>query len=529
VPVIDSLSLTAALRLAVSVLFVVLALVLPPTTRARAALGAALSAGLAFVWLYPRGSEDWCTYRNVFDCLKFDQCFTMGAGSSVLLTNGAVWFELMTLAGWLGPGAALPALVAALTAVAVGAVFAGVARRGSPAHAWAVAAGLVLWIGWAIDRTLLDADGTFPFAALGQAALAVFALTRRLEALAAGALLLAVAGNTHTSAVTGAAALGMVAVAGSPQPLVGGLLAAVLWLLTTAVTSDAALALNVRMIAGMRYGWALAIGILFGIVGVGLLGRRRWEAASGPARVGAVGAAVVAPQVAGTAVLIAIGHGLWTRYAMPVAAPVALGLVAAADGLAARRLPAWARPAALAALFALPLLAAPEDWGPSRMGCMDVGDQPIVREVPGVGSSHLLTDAADAMLRGLEADPSALGPAAAAFGVAADVDNAYVRVGVRHVDGHWTRFLALRPPLAGAHDAPFVTVRDRGDRDPDVDRYAAALAARLPPWPWSQGTLEFRWPLAGPTPPPTTIARVWGSLAFVAATVLFGLWVVLLS
>jgi hypothetical protein len=525
----DPQTLTATLRLAVSVLFVVLAVVLPPTTRARAGLGGALAAGLAFLWLYARGSEDWCAYQNVFDCLKFDQCFTMGAGSSVVLANGAVWPDLVTLAGWIGPGAALPALVSALTAVAVGAVFAGVARHGSPAHAWAVAAGLVLWIGWAIDRTLLDADATFPFAALGQAALAVFALAGRWEALAAGALLLAVAGNTHTSALPGAATLGMVAVAGSPQPLLGGLMAAVLWLLTTVVTSDGALHDNVDFIAWMPHGWTLAIGSLLAIVGVGLLGRRRWKAASGAARVGAVGAAVLAPQVAGAVVLIAIGHGLWSRYAMPVAVPVVLGLVAAVDALAARRLPAWARPAALAALLALPLLAAPEDWGPARMGCMDVRDPATAREVNGVGRVHLLTDDADATLRGLEADPSALGPDAAAFRVTASVDNAYVRVGVRRADGHWTQFLALRPPLAGAHDAPFVTVRDRGDRDPDVDRYAAALAARLPPWPWSTGTPEFRWLLSGAYPPPTTIARVWGSLAFVAATVLFGLWVVLLS
>ncbi len=167
------------------------------------------------------------------------------------------------------------------------------------------------------------------------------------------------------------------------------------------------------------------------------------------------------------------------------------------------------------------------------MGCFDVGcpgtprDSPTHTPTPGPPVDHAFSGDGEEALRALEADPSAFGPDAAAFAVSESIDNAYVRVGVRHADAHWTRFLALRPPLPGPPSGPFATLRDWRDRDPDVDRYAAALAARLPQWPWAQGTPEFRWGLAGATTPPIGIARIWAALALVAASVAFGVWVVL--
>jgi hypothetical protein len=532
------------LRLLVSALFVVFAALLSPNTRARTAIGAALAAALTFLWLFARNSEDggrghdWgCAYVTIWDCLRFNQCFTAGAGSSVRLANGAVWPHLETFAAWLGPGGALKALVVALCAAAVGVVFAAVARRGAPAYAWAFAAGLVAWIAGTIDRTLLDANATFPFAVLGQAALAIFALERRREALVAASLLLAIAGNMHTSALTGAVALGIVTIAASRRPLWDVLLAAGLWLLTTLLTSKTALYQNEYLITQeLPHGGTLASGVLLGVVGLGLFARSRWEAASNGARLGVVGAAVLVPQLAGAAVLLAIGHALWSRYAMAVAAPAVLGLVLAADWLGPRRLPEWRRRVGLAALMALPLAVAPADWGPSATGCPEVGDPPAVGHEPvsaeptraplGNDGYALLTDDGYAALQALGASPSELGPGVTAFATMNEADYFYLRVGVRH-DGRWTRFVALRPPLAGAHDVPFVVQRDWGDRDPDVDRFAARLTERLPRWPWASGTPEFRWSLPGAHGRPTTIGRVWASLAFVLLSLLFGVCIVL--
>ncbi|MGH7434581.1 MAG: hypothetical protein ACRENE_02825, partial [Polyangiaceae bacterium] len=498
----DPFHVSRTLREAVAAGFVVMAVALPPTTRVRSAIGAVVAAAMAFVWLYPPHSEDWCTYVNVWDCLHFDQCFTVGAGSSVMLANGALWPDLMTLAGRIGPGAALPALLVALTALAVGVVFDAIARFGRPAWAWAVAAGLVLWIAWAIDPVLLDADATFPFAAVGQAALVVFALRGRWEALAAAALLLAVAGNVHTSALTGALALGVVAIAASANPIVGGVIAFGLWLVTTAWTSAGALRDNALLIVTrLPHGLVLAVGGLVGLIGAGLLCRRRWKVSSDAVRMGAVGAAVVLPQLAGVALLLAIGHGLWSRYAMPVAAPAVVAVVAAVDALAARRLPAWARGAALAAPIAWALTMLPAYAGPEGVRCFEVGDPGTPRERfptdPRARATRLLTDDADNVLKAIEADPSALGPDVSTFGVSELGDDSYIRVGVQHTDGRWTRFTAVRPPLAGPRDEPFLMLSDRGDHDPDVDRYAAFLARRLPRWPWSEGLAEFRWLLPG--------------------------------
>jgi hypothetical protein len=512
----------------------VMAVALPPTTRIKAAIGAAIAAGLAFVWLYPPRSEDWCTYVNVWDCLHFNQCFTVGAGSSVMLANGALWPDLVTLAGRIGPGAALPALLVGLTALGVGVVFDATARFGKPAWAWAVAAGLVLWIGWALDPVLLDADATFPFAAIGQAALLVVALRGRWEALAAAALLLAAAGNVHTSALPGALALGILAIAASPNPVVGGGIAFGLWLVTTAWTSAGALRDNALLIVTrLPHGLAIAVGGLAGIIGAGLVCRRRWKVTSDAARMGVVGATVVLPQVAGVAVLLAIGHGLWSRYAMPVAAPAVVAVVAAVDAIAVRRLPAWARGAALAAPLALGLTMLPANAGPEGVRCFEVGDPNTPRERfptdPRVLARRLLTDDADGALKSIEANPSTLGADVSAFAVSELGDDSYIRVGVQHTDGRWTRFTAVRPPLAGPRDEPFRAVRDRGDEDPDVDRFADFMARRLPRWPWSEGLAEFRWLLPGIVPPPTTIGRVWANLAFVAGAVLLGLWVVLVE
>lgn len=525
------------LRLLVSALFVALATLLPPTTRTRTAIGAVLAAALTFLWLFPRSSlHDWgCGYIAVLDCLRFDQCFTMGAGSSVLLANGAVWPHLVTFAGWLGPGVALEALVLALYAAAVGVAFAALARGGAPTYAWAFAAGLVLWIACTIDATLLDANATFPFAVLGQTALAVFALGGRVEALAAASLLLAMAGNTHTSALTGAVALGIVAIAASRRPLLGALLAAGIWLLATAVTSDAALLRNLHIVMkGVPHAGMVATGLLAGVVGLGLLARSRWEAASAGARVGGVVAAVLVPQLAGGAVLLAMGHALWSRYAMAVAAPAVLAIVAAGDRLVPRRFPAWRRRTSLAALLAFPLAMVPAGWGPIARNCPEVESHlPEGPSSPAEGSKatpvgySLLTGDGSAALRALEASPSTLGPDVTAFATAEETAYFFVRVGVLH-SGRWTRFLALRPPLAGPHDVPFVGMRDWGDADPDVDRFADELKQRLPAWPWASGTPEFRWALSGAYPRPTGIARVWASLAFVLLSVLFGAWVVLL-
>jgi hypothetical protein len=120
-------------------------------------------------------------FLTVVDCLLFEQCYTVGQGSSVLLNNGAVWPEMVLAIRFFGGTATdLYWAVIGLMAVGIALVFLIAARFTSPAAAIPAAAFALALLGsFRFASPLIDCSITFLFSS-ASAALLIFALARPL-------------------------------------------------------------------------------------------------------------------------------------------------------------------------------------------------------------------------------------------------------------------------------------------------------------------------------------------------------------
>jgi len=322
------------------------------------ATGAFAVAAVSFLWLArlnpPPGPSNE-PFLLVIPCLFFGQCFTGGAGSSVLLDNGAVWPDILIVVRYFGGTARdLYTVVVALLALGVAVVFVMASRFVRPALAAPSAAFALAFLGGlSLASPLLDCSATFLFSTSAAAALFIFALSGRPLALAIAALFASHAVNAHTSAVSILPALVVLsAVAG--QPVLRSLgLAGICYVGACAVTSSQALfgSLGALFLARLLPLVVIAV-ILLVVAGVRL--NPLYRRLSVPAKAAVVAGCLILPHLAGVLLLLVIRHPVFPRYLPPVVAPVSIAAAVALAWPAEHLLPTqaarWGR-------FLLPMTA----------------------------------------------------------------------------------------------------------------------------------------------------------------------------
>jgi hypothetical protein len=314
-------------------------------------MAAAVVTVLSLAWLFqsngtlrgggPEREQAFMTARGCFDF----PCQTIGAGSSVILNNGGVFPELEDIARHTGTGeSSLERLMLLLMGIANGLLFLTVSRFAGPAAA-APASTLTLAL-LSAHRYLapvMDATATFFFATVAILALLLFVLTDNVVALVTAMVFVAHAFNVHVSAVTLLPAFALIPVMAGPSARGSLKWAAAGYFGSCVATSWDALLANWDTLGNthLRLAFLVAAATL---IGVGLVARPRFRAASKPVQIAIALAAMLAPFAAGTAFLAGIGHPVKAGYLQPVIVPLALvgtGLMAGLTRLLPADRRAW--------------------------------------------------------------------------------------------------------------------------------------------------------------------------------------------
>jgi hypothetical protein len=317
-------------------------------------VAALILGGVAFVWMQHvnGGGGTPIVFLYVVDCLLFDQCFTIGPGSSVILNNGGVWPEILLGIRHFGGSPEVVSLtVNALLASGVGLVFLVVSRFLKPSLATPTAVlALALLAPLSLGSPLIDCSVTFLFCAGTEAALLIFALTGRSTALVVGSVFLAHAVGAHTSAVSLLPAF-LFLTQMSDTPLRSAVLALAAFMITSLITSSDAVIANVKIFERPQLlPWAL-LGLAL-VIGVATWLRPRFQQLRPGTRAVLAGICFLLPHAGGVVTLLLIHHDILPRYLPPVVAPLAALVVFALAAPLGRRRLAFVLPLAVA-LFAL--------------------------------------------------------------------------------------------------------------------------------------------------------------------------------
>ncbi len=315
-------------------------------------LAAAILASVSFVWLkalnpapVPGRNE---VFLTVVDCLLFEQCYTVGQGSSVLLNNGAVWPEVaLAIKVFGGSVTDLYTVVVAQMAVGVGLVFLIAARFLNAAVAVPAAVFALALLGsFRFASPLVDCSFTFLFSAAAAAALLTFALTTRPLALVIAAVFASHAVNSHVCAVVLLPALVLFSTMAGDSPFWSAGIAGVSYLAASAITSLQALTGNWVALWGSGLWWLAILGVA-ALVVVGLRFNQSFRSLPSTAKTAVAAVLLVVPYGLGVLVLIVIDHLVRPEYLPPVIAPVsvlaAMLLAKGAGLLAPARIGNWAR------------------------------------------------------------------------------------------------------------------------------------------------------------------------------------------
>jgi hypothetical protein len=270
------------------------------------------------------------------DCLRLSTCHLTSVDSGVRgFTNGAIWLHLVTAVGllggtatavsttllvlmaagitaiflctwrWLHPGAALPAALFALMAVASG--------NGPSAGP-----------GDLSTANLVDASAVFLPTTLFACALLIFVSTSRSMALVVAAVFASHAANTHVAAMGLLPSLIAAAALAGRRPVASTLLAMGVYTLTTLLSSPEALRNSLSHLDPSEKTQVL-VGLVVLVV-VCSLASARFRRLGALTRAGILAAWMVAPLASGALLLLGAHRELSPRYLVPVIAPLAVAL-----------------------------------------------------------------------------------------------------------------------------------------------------------------------------------------------------------
>jgi hypothetical protein len=272
-------------------------------------------------------------------------CQTVGAGSSVVLNNGAVWPELEDITRHYGGGERwLQRVMLGLMALGNGLMFLTVSRYAGPAAAAPASAFVLALLGsHRYLSPVMDATSSFFFAAVAVLALLVFVLTDSIAALVTATVFVAHAFNVHVSAVSLLPAFTLLPMMAGKSARTSVAWAAAGFFGSCAATSFDALVANWVTLGNthLRAAFLVTTAVL---LGVGLGARPLYRRASKPTRVAVALALLLAPFAAGAAFLAGIGHPVKAGYVQPVIVPLALasaGLLAWPTRWLPRRVRSW--------------------------------------------------------------------------------------------------------------------------------------------------------------------------------------------
>jgi hypothetical protein len=279
----------------------------------------------AFFWLTQFGVAPDMPDASFTDCLIRDECFTSGAGSSLVFANGAVWPELVTTLQALGVGpAGIFTTVIGMLATGVW-LFAWMAWEvvGAALVVPCASVAMALLGAASLSSSLVDCSISFLFSVGAAAALLVYGLSGRAVALVVASVFTAHAVNTHTSAVSLLPAFALLPVLVGPSSWRASLLAGATFLVASAATSSQAMLWNWKLATSPEFFRWLCGGIVSVFVG-GVLFRPRYRSWSRRGKAGVVAACLLVPHGVGVLLLLYLRHPIWARYLAPVAAPLSV-------------------------------------------------------------------------------------------------------------------------------------------------------------------------------------------------------------
>jgi hypothetical protein len=458
-------------------------------------------------------------FLYVVDCLFYDQCFTIGPGSSVLLNNGVLWEDILVAVRKLGGGPrALYETLVAMQAVSVGVIFLTTARLGRLALALPTALFAMALIGSAsLANPMLDSSTTTLFSVLAAASLVAFSVTARTEALVLGAALIAHGMNGHVSVVSLLPAMLVLAFLVGDSPWSALVVGVSSYFVAAMITSYDAVLGNLQVVRTSGVWPLVGLGVGGLIFGASRVRPVFQRVPPGQRALIALGCLCV-PHLLGAGLLVAIRHPVLPGYVSPAVAPSAVLLAIALGGAARRH---W--------LFALiPLVAA--------VGVLEVvpwrqfQPQPLegVLAQTGRETSQMTPDGVVGVQRLVERlKQGALGPAdeiTSRFSFKGLSSTGAVRI-ERAVAGEVRGFLLLQPPTGVRAEARFFKILpDDTVQGEETLRLASLIDEVFPNDPW---TPEPDFARTGPKPTVVGPKRTLAGFAFVVATVVAGLVMIL--